>query len=264
MKQQFLTLVDNRPLAENLFRLSFIWEEPDGTPLPGQFVTLRCTNRTDPLLRRPLALSSFDEKTGEASIIYQRRGKATGLLSEKRSGDPIDILGPLGNSFPLPGGNQQAVLVAGGIGLGPLLFLHDYLRNLGLNPLFVAGFRSREQIPLSVLRERDTSLCTDDGSLGFHGTSGAYLEGLDTGPDTVFYACGPEGLLRSVQSLAEEKGAQCWVSMEQVMACGVGACMGCVIRVRTGNGYARVCTEGRIFSGRHILGTCVERSEIGR
>lgn len=255
MKHQYLPILENHAIAENLYRLTFKWESLQPLPLPGQFVTVRCTAYTDPLLRRPLAVASFDESTGVAGIIYQRRGKATAALAEKKAGDSLDIIGPLGNCFPLPENDTTPILIAGGIGLGPILFLHSVLRLGGYTPLLIVGFRTKSAIPFAVCNSPDTVFCTDDGTIGFHGTAGEYLKTVSLPAKAVLYACGPEGLLRSVEGLAERSHISCWISMEQVMACGLGACMGCVIRVKRGNGFARVCTEGPVFPGEEIVWT---------
>jgi len=251
----FAKIRENRPLGGAFFRLSFDWdiEQP---PAPGRFLTFRVTNGPVPLLRRPFAFSGYSPAERRASVIVKRRGTATELLSRRTPGDEMDIIGPRGNRFPLPPDAKSAVLLAGGIGLGPLLFFARELRALGRRVSLIFGCRSREELPLhEELESCDPVLCTEDGSLGYRGT---VLDRLDTLPDldaadTVLYACGPTGMLKAAAGFAHRQGCRCWISMEQVMGCAVGACMGCAIRVAGGSGYARVCQEGPIFDSREIV-----------
>ena len=242
-------VIGNKAIAESYYELSIHWHSGQ-SPLPGQFITLRGGTGTAPLLRRPFALSSYDESTKVAKIIYQKRGDATSVLSGKQAEEELDIIGPLGNSFPMPEDGQQPVLVAGGIGLGPILYLAKTMEARGLSPQFVFGARNRYLIPTKILgpvsHTIDLHLCTDDGSLGFYGTSVDYIRSRCP-KNPVFYTCGPHPMMKAVHELSVEKSAGCWVSMEQVMACGVGACMGCAIETRGDRPFARVCADGPIF-----------------
>ncbi|MBN2188011.1 MAG: dihydroorotate dehydrogenase electron transfer subunit [Chitinispirillaceae bacterium] len=250
MKQFCGKIIGNRPLSADYFELAFTWDKKAGRPLPGQFFTLRISDSTVPLLRRPFAFSSFDAKKSTASMIYQRRGRGTAILAAKEKGEQLDLIGPLGKPFPLPGKMQNALLVAGGIGLGPLLFLASRLRKAQL----VVGCRTKNLVPSfrSCAGLRPV-VCTDDGTKGFMGTAGDYLKSIEkvVAADTVIYACGPLPLLKACHEFALGRGGECFVSVEQVMACGVGACMGCAVK-SAGGGYTRACTEGPVFNSKEL------------
>ncbi len=276
MKQFGARILRNRRIAPGWMELSFSWDESAGVPLPGQFFTLKASPFSDPLLRRPFAFSDFSENVADA--IYQVRGPATRLLASLASDSSLDIIAPLGKGFPVsdttvnkpclcPEAAMEpntpadflprpapppCLLVAGGIGLGPVLFLARFLA--GMNPScgleFVAGFRNSESIPDIELPEGLT-LCTDDGSSGFHGTTVDYLSARPLSPGTRLYACGPHPMLAALARLALERRCEAYFSVEQWMACGVGACMGCAVR-RADGGYSRACADGPVFRADEI------------
>ncbi len=253
MKQLQSSILSNSQISADFFELSFSWDPEAGVPLPGQFLTIRVSQDSVPLLRRPFAFSGYDEKAGTASIIYQKRGRATQILTGKQAGETLDVIGPLGKPFPVPEQKKSSFLVAGGVGLGPVLFLATYLKARDWPVAFVFGCRTASFVPDSdAFNKADPVICTDDGSAGFKGTSVQYLEqGGKVNADSLLYGCGPNPMLKALSGLAEAKGAQVWVSVEQVMACGVGACMGCV--VKTTSGFQRACKEGPVFDGRDIV-----------
>ena len=249
MIQEMAGLISNREIAADYFEMT-LSVRPELTPLPGQFCTLRVNNGYTPLLRRPFAFSSHEP--GRSRIIYQRRGAGTELLAGKREGDVVDIIAPLGNSWPLPAEGETAILVAGGIGIGPILFLaHKLTRNARPFRLII-GARSAQYIPLDeLLQGLDPEFTTDDGSAGTRGTVVAALPASRTKP-LRFYACGPRIMMQAVHRRAVELDSPCHVSMEQTIGCGVGACMGCVIRLTGEERYARVCADGPIFNSQDI------------
>ncbi len=254
-------VLENRELCRDYRRLSFAWPGDAGLPDPGLFLTVRASAASDPLLRRPFAFSGYDPGSGSASFIYQVRGPATRLLSALGPGAFLDVLGPLGRGFPDPPPGSRPVLLAGGIGLGPLLYA---ARDLGLRasaggweaPVLALGFRTAAQVPDIELPE-GTAICTDDGSAGFRGTPVDWAAGVDPGgrygPDAgpVYYACGPAPMMAALDRLAASRSAPYWAAAEQWMACGVGACMGCAVRLKDGS-FARACADGPVFDGASI------------
>ena len=248
-------LNQNTPLGGGFFRLSFSWPA-SAAPVPGQFLSLRVSSSPVPLLRRPFAFSHYDPSTSCASIIVKTRGRATELLSRKRPGDTLEIIGPRGTAFPQPQREHRPVLLAGGIGLGPILFLASTFKARGFEPTLVFGCRSRDELPCAEeLAELEARICTDDGSEGFRGTVVDYLKHALSVENAELYACGPNPMLAEIAGVAEAHRVPCWVSMEQTMGCSMGACMGCVIRTHHPSGYARVCTEGPVFDSREIRWT---------
>lgn len=254
-------LLENRELSRDYRKIEAAWPEDAGVPGPGMFVTLRVSGATDPLLRRPFALSDYDPGSGRISFIFQIRGPATRLLSERRPGAVLDVLGPLGRGFPDPAPGSRPVLLGGGIGLGPMLYA---ARDFGSRaaeggweaPLLVLGFRTEAQVP-DIEFPEGTVICTDDGSSGFRGTAVEGAERADAGgrygPDAppAYYACGPAPMMAALDRRAASRGAPYWAAVEQWMACGVGACMGCAVRLKDGS-FARACAEGPVFDGASI------------
>ena len=256
MKQFNSNVISLEKIADDYYCLSFTWNSKE-IPLPGQFLTIRTTHLTTPLLRRPFALSSFNSNEMIGSIIFQKIGEGTTLMCCLKSGDKLDILGPLGNSFQdkiFTDKKQKHIVVAGGIGTGPMLFLADHLKKDGKEPLLIIGCRTSSLIPFDVLNEEiSTVICTDDGSYGYKGTVLDYMKSLsDINSKTYIYCCGPEPMLKGCHFFSKEINARCIVSLEQIMACGVGACMGCTCETVGEKKYARVCKDGPVFKSSDV------------
>jgi dihydroorotate dehydrogenase electron transfer subunit len=251
MRQFTAAVTSNRALAEGTWEMEFGWEGDDA-PEPGEFFTLIASRSSDPLLRRPFAFSRFDRRASRASFIYLKRGKTTSILSAFAPGAALSVLGPLGRGFALPSVDERPLLVAGGIGAGPVFFLADALEASGIPFGIVYGARKASLVPVDRL-PRNAIVMTDDGSLGKKGSAADALASLiATGAGRPrIYACGPLPMLAAVAGAAEKSGIPCAVSMEQHMACGVGACMGCAVALR-GGGYARACAEGPVFDAASI------------
>jgi len=216
---------------------------------PGQFLMFRVGPTYDPLLRRPFSVCRVVGE--EVEVMYRVVGRGTALLSERRPGEELKVLGPLGRGFRPPHG--PPLLVAGGMGVAPLIFWAQRLRELGYGPTVLLGAASAgELLGEGILREvgAEVRVATEDGSLGFRGTVVELLE-RELEPSHFVYACGPSGMLRRVVALVEAKGLPCQISVEEVMACGVGACMGCAVRARAG-GYLLACKDGPVFDGEEV------------
>ncbi len=203
-----------------------------------------------PLLKRPFSL--LRPSDGRLDFLYRIRGEGTRSLSHCRSGDVITVIGPLGEGYPEPKGDFIAV--AGGIGVASLFYL---LAKHGMRAHLFYGARDvSELVMLDDVRSlaRDVSIATDNGSAGLKGIVtdilAGYLESSDgSGTSEVIYACGPCGMLKGLAEIS--KSRTCFVSLEERMACGVGACVGCV--VQTVRGYKRVCKEGPVFDIKDIV-----------
>ncbi len=255
MKQYISPILSNTALCTSMYQLEFQLEGMSEPPLPGQFFTVRIAESLVPLLRRPFAFSRFEKERNCASCIYQVRGKGTELLSALGNPATLDIIASLGKPFPLPQRHQAALLIAGGIGLGPILFLANVLQRRESAYRLIFGCRSEEFIPSAIFQDQPAVFCTDDGSRGFHGTVVDYLATIvpSITPDTVLYCCGPRAMLRGCHTFSCDHQLRCFVSVEQVMACGVGACMGCAVKVRGEPSYVRACKDGPVFDSRDIL-----------
>lgn len=288
MKQFEASILLHRTISPSWKVLGFSWPESLPSPLPGQFFTFR-PQAIEPgdsgLLRRPLAFAGFDGSLAYA--LYQVKGSGTKALARTAEGSSLDVIAPLGNSFPLPLNDENAFLLGGGIGIGPMLFLFSHLAKKGKKPgidmSLILGFRSSEFLPdLSPRRATEKPagpgaiagrgsglldlseslagaiIATDDGSCGIKGTVMDALAPL-VGPagkghagKNRFYGCGPLPMLKALDAFARLHGAKAHVSVEQWMACGVGACYGCVLPAREG-GYVRVCADGPVFESGEII-----------
>lgn len=208
----------------------------------------------DPLLKRPLSILRGD--SSKLSFLYRIRGRGTGLLRNMGQGTVIDLLGPLGNAYPLPEFGKIPLLVAGGVGIASLFPLAE---RLGKDSRLFYGARTgRDLLLLEEIRDFTSHIClaTDDGSEGEKGSIlGVLIRFLDKEPagadKYVVYACGPSPMLRALSETADARGIQAYLSMEEHMACGIGACLGCV--VKTVNGHQRVCAEGPVFPAEEIV-----------
>ncbi|MEJ2697893.1 MAG: dihydroorotate dehydrogenase electron transfer subunit [Candidatus Sulfobium sp.] len=245
---------ENRPLHQNHNLLSLINLDEMAEPSPGQFYMIGAGKSYDPLLKR--AFSLFRRIPAGLQLLYRVRGKGTALLASMREGEVLDVIGPLGNSYPLPGEDKVPVVIGGGIGIASVFSLAERLsRSCHVfygarmeNELFLAG-------ELSDVYE-NLVLCTDDGSCGIKGTVVDVLcdfmrRHTTASSAPVVYACGPVPMLRRVAETVLSLGVQGYVSLEENMACGIGACLGCVVKTKTG--YKRVCREGPIFDVSEIL-----------
>ncbi len=251
MIQEQCNVLENKLIANDYYELIFNWKE-ENRPLPGQFLTLKPQGIS--LLRRPFAFSGY--KNGTASIIYKKIGNATIEFSKLSKGDTVSVLGPLGTPFSKP--KNRPLLVAGGIGLGPMVFTAEAYAEEGLKPTLLVGARNKSFIPeLKLHKNIDLIVCTDDGSVGFRGNIAQYLEndGKELLINSEIMACGPHIMLKACHKLALENDLQCQVSLEEMMACAVGACYGCVVETTAKEKYKRVCKDGPVFNSREIIWT---------
>jgi dihydroorotate dehydrogenase electron transfer subunit len=223
---------------------------------PGQFVHIRVSNLSAPLLRRPISILDSDFDT-HIRILFKIVRTGTALLAEKREGESVDIVGPLGNPFPYDF-SRDAVMVAGGYGIAPVFFLaRANLSNHNRRTL-VYGARSENQL---YLRERfldvfdEVIITTEDASLGRKGLVTEPLRDLlATRRNLAVYACGPTPMLAAVAGEVEsraEHGTPCFVSVENQMGCGIGACLGCVVQTR--DGFKTTCKDGPVFDTHAVL-----------
>lgn len=252
-QQGLFPVISKTNLAKNIYDVTVFCPEITGNTKAGQFVHIRVPGH---ILRRPISIASYDAEKGTIRIIYEIRGEGTQILAGLKAGDMIDILGPLGNGYTLPEPEHTCVVVGGGIGVPPLLAIAE---RFGAKATAILGFRSAQA---AILEEdfqqsgANTILCTDDGTLGRKGFVTAALEELlaSDRPDCIF-ACGPMVMLKKVSEIATAHSIPCQVSLEERMACGVGACLGCACKIRRGGEevYLHVCKDGPVFSGEEVV-----------
>lgn len=214
--------------------------------LPGQFVQI-AVDTPGVFLRRPISVNDVDVSANTLDLLVRRAGRGTAHLCDLRAGDRLNILLPLGNGFSTsaPEGEGRLLLVGGGVGVAPLLYLGRRLREAGMKPEFLLGARSATDL----LRLTDFAevgpvhVSTEDGTMGERGF--VTLHPVLSEPVAKIYCCGPAPMMKAVAAIARTKGVPCEVSLENMMACGLGACLCCVENTVKGN--VCVCTEGPVF-----------------
>lgn len=217
---------------------------------PGQFVSVYCQDGSK-LLPRPISLCEVDKERGAIRLVYRVVGGGTKEFSRYQQGDSIEVMGPLGNGFPLI--HKKAFLIGGGIGIPPMLELSKHLK--GENQI-ILGYRDVRFLDEELAAHGKVVIATEDGSAG---TKGNVLDAIrENGLDAeVIYACGPTPMLRAIKQYAMENQIECYLSLEERMACGVGACLGCVCKSKDVDHHShvhnkRVCKDGPVFRAEEV------------
>lgn len=252
-------LVEKEQLKSDIFKFTIFSKEIADTAKPGQFLEIRVSDNIDPFLRRPISIFNADKVNSKVTFIFQVKGKGTSILSEKNIGDEIDVLGPLGFGTFDFADYKNISIIGGGIGVFPLYELAKSAKvNANVNTYL--GFRSKD----FVVCEEDFKqvskkiiVTTDDGSYGENGFAINYLiEDLKSNSTDCIYACGPLPMLRAVQKFALENNIPCQISLEEIMGCGIGACLGCAVKTaestKEAPQYFHVCKNGPVFSATKV------------
>ncbi|TDA65889.1 MAG: dihydroorotate dehydrogenase electron transfer subunit [Clostridia bacterium] len=224
---------------------------------PGQFVHVRCGAGLWPLLRRPFSLFAVDREAGEIRLVYQVKGTGTLALTKKQPGEELDVMGPLGLGFPLEPGLRKIWLVGGGVGMAPLYFLAREAAASGLTcDVFLGAVTAAGLLHQELWRgvAARLELATEDGTAGHKGVVTDLVETVLRGNrPAAIYACGPLGMSRRLAVMAAAAGVTGYASLESRMACGVGACQGCAVRLKDGS-YRLVCRDGPVFRLEEVEG----------
>jgi dihydroorotate dehydrogenase electron transfer subunit len=268
MRQVKAKVISNEQVAPRYYKMRLHDSYLARTLHPGQFIEARCSDSSDPLLRRPFGPYKIFVFKDSFEILYEVIGKATTILSGKKAGDFLDIIGPLGNGFKIGHLAEHTLIVGGGIGAGPLVALAQRL--VGKQPKtklanyeVYIGAKTKD----ALLCEDDfkelgvnVTVTTDDGSKGKKGFVTQILrEWLARVPydrRAVIYACGPRPMMRAVAELAKDHHIYCQLLLEEYMACGVGVCLGCPVKVRkdlVDHEYKMVCKDGPVFNAEKII-----------
>ncbi len=258
MREYEVDIIQTDVIGDTTYLLELECVDLAGLVVPGQFFQLRAGTGTDPFLRRTVSVSGVNRSTGTVRLLINAIGPGTEILCSHESGTKINVIGPLGNGFDMTGADVGPIwIVAGGIGAAPLFFLAQELKqSAGTEIKFFMGAQSRQDVvmierflPADIARE----VSTDDGSEGFHGMVTDIVEKRirDEIP-AVIYTCGPKAMMRRMASIAAQAECPCQVSLEERMACGTGACYGCVVKQKKGT-MARICTDGPVFDSREIV-----------
>ncbi len=260
-------VISNTRLSEDYSVVALAAPQVASLARPGQFVMVKPSRGSDPLLRRPFSIFEIlREPDGTAigvSLLNKRIGAGTGLLYETEPGARVGCLGPLGQPFEPVDPPAEAWMVAGGVGLAPFVTLAEALQARGTRTRLFYGARRADELHCLELFDRlgvDAALATEDGSRGTKGYVTAALDAaLATVPrhqDVRLYVCGPTPMMRAVAALAASRGTPCDVSLEQVMGCGLGGCYSCVVLARDETGaphFIRSCLEGPVFDAARIV-----------
>src|SRR4030042_562965 len=240
---EFLKVIDNQHLNQEIFILELSGKEKLPEMLPGQFVEVKIESSPDTLLRRPFSVHDVNYGQNTFKLLIQIAGKGTEKLFSLNKGEYLNLIYPLGNSFSLPSGAQKILLAGGGCGVAPLLFLGKYLKANGFKPEILLGFRNSERIIEydEYLKIGKVFLTTEDGSRGEKGFATGHSVLLSTRYE-IIYCCGPEAMMKEVGEYSRKSNIECEVSLENLMGCGIGACRGCI--VETVKGSLCTCTDG--------------------
>lgn len=252
-----------KPLQEGIFSMWLEVPEIARQAVAGQFISVYCNDK-DRLLPRPISLCEIDRERGRLRLVYRIAGAGTEEFSKLRAGEEVKVLGPLGNGFPLEGGDgkdgavsekKSPVVIGGGIGIPPLLQLSKELKG---EVTVVVGYRNADTFLLEELEQAADRVvvATEDGSVG---TKGNVIDAIRQQKiqGDVIYSCGPTPMLRGVKAWGLETNTPAWLSMEEKMACGIGACLACVCQSETVDDHSkvknkRVCKDGPVFLSTEI------------
>ncbi len=217
----------------------------------GQFASIYVNDKSK-ILPRPISISEIDRENKVLTFVIQIVGEGTKQLAGLKLNDRVSLLLPLGNGYELDEVEGLVYLVGGGVGIPPLVQAYKELKAKGLDVKVILGFRS-ETFLTDRFEAKDLFICTDDGSTGFKGNVVEQLKALEV-PSEIF-SCGPKPMLMGVVEYAKEKSIKTQISMEERMACSIGVCLGCVIKVRSGDEVVtkKVCVDGPVFSGEAIV-----------
>jgi len=220
---------------------------------PGQFAEVLVSNSAETYLRRPFSIYDVDYEKNELSLLIKKIGKGTVALSELKTGDTLNLVYPLGNSFSLPKG-EKVLLVGGGVGIAPMLLLARMLKKNGFQPDVLIGGRTKNDIlePEKYSDYGNVFVTTDDGSMGEKGMVTQHSVFAEKASEySQIYACGPDPMMKAVAKVAASRNIPCEISLENTMACGMGACLCCVVETVDGN--KTTCVEGPVFDTKKLI-----------
>jgi dihydroorotate dehydrogenase electron transfer subunit len=261
-------ILSNKEIQKEFFLMKVKLDSAFDDPLPGQFVMIRIAGLNDPFLSRPISIYSFSRGKNFCTIelLYRVVGKGTQILAGLIKTSQVEINGPLGVSFEIPPDKKKIIFVAGGIGIAPLSLLAEHLYRNGCSSKQAMSFYLGAQTAVAIVGLDklqklcyNIQICTDDGSMGRKCfVTDAFQKDMKkySSADTMIYTCGPKAMVRALSKILHGSKFHCQASLEERMACGTGACMGCAVAIRDNQGnlaYKRVCADGPVFDIGHII-----------
>jgi len=240
-------IIDNKQINKDLFVLELLSSQTLSKILPGQFVQVMVENSQTTFLRRPLSIHDVDYDKNTIKLLVQVVGKGTAALAQLRKGNLLNLIYPLGNSFSLPASGEKVLLVGGGCGVAPLLFLAKYFKSNNYNIDILIGFRNRDRVIEYEEYQKygQVFLTTEDGSEGEKGFVTDHSILLERKYDRIC-CCGPDSMMKAISAYSSTGNIICEVSLENLMACGIGVCLCCVVNTTRGN--VCTCTDGPVFN----------------
>lgn len=258
-KKMTASVISQEKIVEDIYSMWIKAQEVAQKAVPGQFISMY-TNDGGKLLPRPISICEINQEQGMLRVVYRVTGKNTGTeqFSKLQSGDNIEIMGPLGNGFPLETGrDKKALLFGGGIGVPPMLELAKQLKSeYSTDCHLVMGYRSETFLTEEMEKAGTLYIATEDGSIGTKGNVIDAVKERKLEAD-IIYACGPTPMLRAIKEYALENHIPCYISMEERMACGIGACLACVCKTKDVDEHSnvhnkRVCKDGPVFLAEEV------------
>lgn len=246
-------ILSNENFCLNNMLMKLLAPEISQTVLPGQFINILCSSDNKLILRRPISIMDSDVEKGTIDIAYEIRGEGTKLLSKRKGGEILDVMGPLGNGFPLDSSLKRIAIVGGGIGIYPLYFLAKKYSKCDIDVFM--GYQCADKVVLGDEFDREgcrVYLSTDDGSRGHGGyITDLFMKIYKKGMYDMVFVCGPEIMSKKIVGILRSNGDKCFVSLEERMGCGIGACLVCTCEIKTNDGTGRktVCKDGPVFDG---------------
>lgn len=246
-----VAIISQEEIAPGIFSMWLKTDKIAENAKAGQFISLYCQDGSR-MLPRPISICEIDKEDKSLHLVYRVAGKGTEEFSQMQTGMHLDVLGPLGNGFPLK--KKKAFLIGGGIGIPPIL---ELAKQLDCEKQIVLGYRNSDMFLLDDFKKQgEVYVATEDGSYGVQGNvlDAIRENGLDA---EIIYACGPTPMLRALKAYAAENKIECWISMEEKMACGIGACLACVCKSKEVDAHTnvhnkRVCKEGPVFAAEEV------------
>ena len=250
MIKETAKVVRQQQIDEGIFDMELSFPKGAALAKPGQFIAMYCNDKSK-LLPRPISICGINKEEGTLRVVYRVAGEGTKEFSEMKEGDTLEVMGPLGNGFALK--EEKAIIIGGGIGIPPML---ELTKQLNVEKTVVLGYRTSTFLKDEFEAVCDVKVATEDGSQGAKGTVIDAIEKYGV-EGKVIYACGPMPMLKALAVYAEEHGMEAQISLEERMACGIGACLACVCKTKDKDAHSnvnnkRICKEGPVFNAKEV------------